>query len=86
MNAKALRILERYRKEPASCDKRNLQKLLRQFGFESRNGSKHIIYTHPDSPRLRFGLPYGKKISSGYVSDAIKAIDKLLKESETKDT
>ena len=71
MNAKALKSLERYRKDPASCDKRKLQKLLRQFRFESRNGSKHIIYTHPDNPKLRFGLPFGKKISTGYVSDAI---------------
>ena len=80
MNPKAHKALERYRRDPASCDKRGLQRLLRQFGFESRNGSKHIIYTHPDNPRLRFGLPYGKKISRGYVSDAIKEIDKFLNE------
>ena len=86
MNAKAHKSLERYRKDPASCDKRRLQKLLRQFEFESRNGSKHIIYTHPDNAKLRFGLPYRKKISTGYVSDAIKAIDKLLKERQTMDT
>ena len=51
---------------------------MKQFGFESRNGRKHIIYSHPANSRLRFGLPYGKKITAGYVSDAIKEIDKLL--------
>ena len=86
MKSKALKALERYRRDPASCKKRALQRLLQQFGFESRNGSKHIIYTHPDNPRLRFGLPFGKKISRGYVSDVIKEIDKLLKERETKDS
>lgn len=80
MTPKALKALERYRREPASCNKRKLQKLLSQFGFESRNGSKHIIYTHPENSRLRFGLPYGKTISEGYVKDAIKEIDKLFKE------
>lgn len=86
MTKKARQALERYRRDPASCNKRKLQKLLKQFGFESRNGSKHIIYTHPANPRLRFGLPYSKKISSGYVSDAIKEIDKLIKERQTKDS
>ncbi len=86
MSPKALKNLERYRRDPASCNKRKLQKLLNQFKFEPRNGSKHIIYTHPENPRLRFALPYGKKISAGYVSDAIKEIDKLMKERQTKDT
>lgn len=84
MNAKAHRTLERYRKNPASCDKRKHQRFLKQFGFESRNGSKHIIYTHPENPILRFGLPYSKKISAAYVSDAIKQIDKLVIKDQTK--
>lgn len=86
MTPKAYKSLERYRRDPASCNKRKLQKLLKQFKFESRNGSKHIIYTHPENSRLRFGLPYGKKISVGYVTDAIKEIDKLSKERQTKDS
>ncbi len=86
MDSKARKSLERYRRDPASCNKRKLQRLLRRFGFEPRNGSKHIIHTHPDNPKLRFGLPYGKKISIGYVTDAIKEIDKFLKESQTTDS
>ena len=86
MSPKARKSLERFRRDPASCNKRKLQKLLKQFGFESRNGSKHIIYSHPANSRLRFGLPYGKKITAGYVSDAIKEIDKLLKQRKTMDS
>lgn len=83
MDSKALRSLERFRRNPASCSKRKLQKLLKRFGFESRNGSKHIVYTHPENRTLRFGLPYGKNISAGYVSDAVKEVDKLLNERQT---
>ncbi len=57
----------------------NLFTLYVGFGFDFREGGKHIIYIHQEFPELRATVARHKSIAVGYIQHAISLIDKLKK-------
>jgi hypothetical protein len=62
----------------------NLDKLYRGFGFEVRQGKKHLVYKHPEYKYLRATVARHDPLPVGYIETAIELIDRL-KELESED-
>lgn len=64
---------------PKNVKYENLDKILRQHGFQCRQpgkGSSHYTYFHDDLPEI-ITIPYTRPIKAIYVKIAIEAIKKL---------
>ena len=77
MSNKAEKLLESMKASLSNWKETDLDRLYKGFGFEVRHGSKHNIYSHPDYPELQQTVARHRKLSKGYVQDAIDAIEKL---------
>lgn len=78
MKSKARRRLERMRRSPANCKRRDIERLLADAGFTVRYGGDHDVYTHLEFKRLRFTLPRHDKLKLNYYRDTVKLVDKVL--------
>lgn len=74
---KAEKLLERMRASQAGWNPQDLEKLYRSFGFDVREGGKHIIYFHPKYPFLMATVKRSKELGKGYIRDAINLINKF---------
>lgn len=64
---------------PKDVKFQDLDKLLRRFGFncrQSRKGSSHFTYYHPELPDI-LPVPKERPIKAVYVKKAIALIEKL---------
>ncbi len=77
--SKADKLLEKMRNSKAGWSADDLHTLYVGFGFDFREGGKHIIYIHPDFPELRATVARHRTIAVGYIQHAISLIDKLKK-------
>lgn len=77
--SKADKLLEKMRNSKAGWSADDLHALYVGFGFNFREGGKHIIYIHPEFPELRATVARHKSIAVGYIQHAISLIDKLKK-------
>lgn len=77
--SQADKILEKMRNSKAGWGVDDLHALYVGFGFEFRQGGKHIIYIHPEFPELRATVARHGTIAIGYIQHAISLIDKLKK-------
>jgi len=55
----------------------DLNTLYLGFGFDSRKGGKHTVYSHPRFPELRATVTRHRSLPIGYIQTAIKLIDQL---------
>ena len=71
------KLLEKMRRSKAgwTCD--DLDELYISHGFEMREGGKHRIYIHPKFSELRATVTRSRSLPIGYITTAIKLIDKL---------
>lgn len=76
---KAEKLLEKMRNSKAGWGADDLHALYVGFGFEFREGGKHIIYIHPDFPELRATVARHNVLAIGYIQHAISLVDKLKK-------
>lgn len=61
----------------AGWTSRDLETLYSGFGFDRREGGKHVVYSHPDFPELRATVTRSKSVPVGYVQKALRNIKKL---------
>lgn len=80
--SKAEKILEKMRNSKAGWTFNDLHTLYMGFGFECREGGKHVIYFHPDYPELRATVARHGSLPVGYIQHAIKLIDNLKTKKE----
>lgn len=77
--SKTDKLLERMRNSKTGWSADDLHALYVGFGFDFREGGKHIIYIHPEFPELRATVARHKSIAVGYIQHAISLLDKLKK-------
>lgn len=73
----AVKLLERMRATKSGWGADDMDALLTGFGFERREGGKHIIYVHPRFPQLRQTVSRQRDLPPGYAQSAIKSIEEL---------
>lgn len=65
------------RRSKSGWTARDLDQLYAAFGFEKREGGKHVIYSHPDHADLYATVTRHRSLPKGYVQFAVKLIDSL---------
>lgn len=71
--------IQKLRQQPHGVSTDELERILFALGFYFRKGKgSHRCYQHPDLPDLRLTIPYRRKLSKIYVTQALKAIDRVL--------
>ncbi len=75
--SKADKLLEKMRNSKAGWSANDLNVLYIGFGFDFREGGKHIIYIHPEFPELRATVARHSSLAIGYIKHAIHLIDRL---------
>ena len=74
---KAEKLLVRMRASKADWGEKDLETLLVGFGFQFREGKSHRLYFHPKYPQLFATVARHTSLAKGYVSTAIRLVDKL---------
>lgn len=77
--SKVEKLLDRMRRTKADWKSKDLKKLYLGFGFEKREGRKHTMYIHPTFPELSATVTRHGGVAKGYISTAVKLIDRLKK-------
>ena len=75
--SQADKLLERMKNSKAGWGADDLHALYVGFGFEFREGGRHVIYIHPKFPELRATVARHKTLAIGYIQHAISLIEKL---------
>ena len=75
--SEAEKLLSRMRASKSDWGERDLETLYLGFGFQYREGSKHRLYAHPAYPELYATVGRHKSLAKGYISTAIRLIDRL---------
>jgi len=78
VSKRAKKLLEGMRQSKNNWSLEELYALYKGFGFDIRQGSNHPIAKHLKYPQLRGTLPNHTKFATGYISHAVKLVDKLL--------
>ncbi len=73
----AEKLLTRMRATKSGWKAKDLHKLYLGFGFNYREGGKHIFYAHPQHPELYTTVTRSRTLAKGYITTAIKLIDQL---------
>lgn len=73
----AVKLLQRMRSTKSGWGAEDMDALLTGFGFERREGGKHIVYVHPEFPQLRETVSRQRDLPPGYAQSAIKSIEQL---------
>ncbi len=78
MGKKPERLHEEFRRSKTGRSLKDLEALLRAFGFEKKEGNKHNLYFHPEHPQLMQTITRSSgDLDPGYVRSAVEAIDRL---------
>ena len=67
------------RASKAGWKRNDIDRLYEGFGFIIENRKRHDKAFHPEFPQVFGMLPRHTKIAKGYVDEAVKNIDKLIK-------
>ena len=78
----AAKLLERMRRSRFGWGEAQLRTLFEGFGFAGRDVGDHVCYHHPSHPDLRGMVPRHRSLREYVVSDAIDAVDELLRREE----
>lgn len=79
MSRKAIKILEKMRRNKSGWHPHHFQTLYEGFGFIMKAGRKHNTFIHPEYPQIRDTIPrHDRELGRGYAKDAVKNIDLLL--------
>lgn len=71
------RLLAAMRRSKTGWGWDDLDRLYKSFGFARREGRKHTIYVLPQCPDLRAVVARHRSLPIGYISTAIRLIDKV---------
>lgn len=77
-------LFERMQRSKTGWGFKDLDTLYRGFGFECREGAKHVLYIHPEYPELIATVARHRSLPIGYINDAIKLIKRLKEKEERK--
>jgi len=72
-------LLDRMRRSQDNWHIRGLDRLFTGFGFQRIEGGRHTMFIHPEYPQLRATITRSDPPPKGYVRDAVRLVDKLLK-------
>ena len=80
----AQKLFERMTRSKSGWKARDLEALYLGFGFQKREGGKHVVYSHPEFPQLRATVTRARNLPRGYVQTALSLINELrrLKEQQ----
>ena len=71
--------IQKLRQQPHGVSTDELERILFALGFYFRKGKgSHRCYQHPDLPGFLLTLPYQRALKKGYVTQALRAIDRIL--------
>lgn len=70
------KLLASMRRSKAGWGWNDLDRLYTSFGFTKREGGKHTVYILPQCPTLRSVVARHRSLPIGYVSTALRLIDK----------
>lgn len=73
----AERLLEKMRQTKHGWGYNDLDKLYQGFGFEYREGGKHVVYSHPKHRSLIATVARHRSLPVGYIQTAIQLMDTL---------
>lgn len=76
----AVKLLERMRLTKYGWGADDMDALLTGFGFERREGGKHIVYAHPEFPELRQTVSRQRNLPPGYAQSTVKIIEHLSRQ------
>lgn len=76
----AEKLYQRMRRTKAGWKPSDLDRLYRGFGFEVREGAKHILYIHREFPNLRATVTRSRSLAVGYIEHALELIATLKEE------
>lgn len=67
-------MLERVRHK-TEVRRDNIVRLLMSFGFDSRKGSNHIVFTYQD---IMIPIPHERRLGRPYVKIVVKRLDEII--------
>lgn len=73
------KLLDKMRRSRYGWGEVQLRKLYEGFGFAGRDVGDHVCYHHPSHPDLRGQVPRHRSLREYVVSDAIEAVEELLR-------
>ncbi len=71
------RLLARMRASKSGWGQKDFETLYLSFGFQYKEGARHRLYSHPKYPELYATVARHNDLAKGYVSAAIRLIDRL---------
>jgi len=75
--ADAEKLLSRMRASKSGWSQKDMESLYLGFGFQFREGANHRFYSHPKYTELFATVARHNSLAIGYVTTAIKLIEKL---------
>lgn len=79
MPSAAEKLLARMRQTKQGWGPDDLHTLYLGFGFRCREGAKHRVYIHTRYPWIRDTVSRQGRLPIGYIRDAIKHVDEVLR-------
>lgn len=79
MGSAGEKLLEQMRSAKAGWKPDDLHRLFMYFGFRCREGGKHRIYIHEKHTDVRDTVSRHGELPVGYVQDAVKKVDEVLR-------
>jgi len=76
---RAVKLLARVRRTPFGWSQDDLRRLYLAYGFEVRQGARHMVIRHPDHPDLATTVARHDELPPAYARTAIRLIDELLR-------
>lgn len=73
------KLLEQMARSKTGWKAEDLETLYTGFGFEKREGGKHVVYSHPEFPQLRATVTRARNLPQGYIQEALRLISELKK-------
>jgi hypothetical protein len=73
------RLLARMRATKAGWGQDDIHTLLTDFGFICEQGAKHRLYSHSKYPELYMTVARHNSLAKGYISTAVRLVDRLKK-------
>jgi len=77
--ARAEKLLARIRRTPFGWGQDDLRHLYLAYGFEVRQGARHLVIRHPDHPDLATTVARHDELPPAYARTAIRLIDELVR-------
>ena len=73
------KLLERMRRSPFGWSQEDLRHLYVAYGFQVREGGRHLVVRHPEHPDLVTTVARHTDLAPAYARAAVRLIEELIR-------